>query len=111
MTVWIGSLVALVLVASNVLTWIFLARTLRMLKSDPPPPVDPPEPVSETDPDTGDAYRVWADDVLAEEEQRMRKTAGAAAHSSDVCTYWDEEDQRQADDELMRRTLRSMRGP
>ena len=109
--VWIGSCLALLLVLSNVLTWVFLARTLSKLKLDPPQTPLPPESVSETDPDTGDEFRVWADDVLAEEELKERKTQGAAAHSSDVCTHWDEQDERDADDEVARRMLRSLRGP
>jgi hypothetical protein len=111
-TEWVGIAGLAALSIINVLTWLQLARTLKKLRSDQKRPSPEPELVSETDPDTGDEIpRIMADDVLAEEESRMRKTRGAAAHSSDVCTFWDEEDERQADDEVVRRTLRSIRGP
>lgn len=98
-------------VASNALTWYMLAPILNTLRSDPPP-ADPPSDLgSEPGSDSDGLPRVWADDVLAEEEMKTRKTQGAAAHSFDVCTYWDEEDERQADDELSRRISRSMRSP
>lgn len=112
MMAWISLALNFALCLVNVLTLLQLARTLKRLRSDRPHLVSPSESVSETDPDTGDEIpRVYADDVLAEEETTMRKTRGAAAHSSDVCTHWDEQDEREADDEIARRTLRSIRGP
>lgn len=95
----------------NVLTWWGIARTLKELRSSPTRPPLPPAPGSEPGSDLEDVPRVWADDVLAEEEVRERKTQGAAAHSFDVCTYWDEEDERQAAAEQAARVSRSMRSP
>lgn len=109
---WIRLLLDITSVVMCLLTWRKVARTLKMLTSDQPPPLRLVETASDTDPDTGDEIpRVWADDVLAEEELENRKTRGAAAHSSDVCTFWDEEDERAADEEVRRRTLRSLKRP
>lgn len=112
MMAWISLAACVIMCLLNVLTLVALARTLRKLKSGEARVPPGSDSGNETDPDTGDEIsRVYADDVLAEEESHMRKTRGAAAHSSDVCTHWDEEDERQADDEIARRTLRSIRGP
>lgn len=108
--IWIGVFGFVVMAVINVLTWRHVARTLKKLRSAESHPSPLPEPVRDTDPDTGDEIpRIWSDDVLAEEESEMRRTRGAAAHSSEVCTFWDEEDERQADEEIRRRTLRSLK--
>lgn len=93
------------------LTWIGVAFTLMQLWSRSARPLPSTDPGSEPAPGEAQGPRVWADDVLAEEEMETRKTQGAAAHSFDVCTYWDEEDERLATDELAARVRRSNRSP
>lgn len=111
---WIDALelagVAL-LVGINVLTWLQVAHTLKKLRSSPAPLPPPPIFESESNLDDAGVSRVWADDVLAEEEMRTRKTRGAADHFTDVCTYWDEQDEREANEEQAARITRSSRSP
>lgn len=108
---WIDRVELAACTLALILTALYALHILKTSRSDPTPSPLPPELVSETDPDTGDEIRVWADDVQAEEELKHRKTQGAAAHSFDVCTFWDEQDERDAADELRTRLRRSMRTP
>ena len=94
---------------SAALTWIAVAITLVRLMSRSALPPLPHDSGSETRSDPDEEPRVWADDVLAEDEMATRKTQGAAAHSFDVCTFWDEEDERQANSERAARIHRSHR--
>lgn len=106
---WIDRALFAACTLALILTALYALRTMKELTSAPPSVPLPPEPVSETDPDTGEEYRLWTDDVLAEDELKTRMTQGAAAHSSDVCPFWDEQDARDADIELHARLRRSIR--
>lgn len=107
---WIDRALLTACTAAVVLTLARLARTIRDVMSSQEGRRAPDHPdVGPDDRDRG--IPIWADDVLAEDEKNARATEGAAAHSSDVCTWWDEEDARQARHEAAARIQRSLRGP
>lgn len=99
------------LVGINVLTWLQIAHTLKKLRSSPAPLLPPAIFESESNLDGDGIPRVWADDVLAEDEMRTRETRGAADHFTDVCTYWDEQDEREAKQEQAARITRTRPSP
>lgn len=107
---WIDRVILIASVLAVVLTLRHLAATIASARPAPSAPAPP------SSPEIGSGVaaapvRIWADDVLAEEEMKERKTQGAAPHSSDVCAWWDEEDERQASAEASARILRSLRSP
>lgn len=108
---WTDKALLVVCSLPSLLTCLLVARTLTDRQSAPPAQPKPSPSESESYEDGDATPQVWADDVLAEEELKTRKTAGAASHSSDVCTYWDEEDERQAAAEQVARMSRSLRSP
>lgn len=108
---WTDVLLVFLCTLPSVLTCVIVAHTLGK-SSAPPEEAVSPTPECEPEADAEQPLpQVWADDVLAEEEVKYRKTQGAASHSFDVCTYWDEEDERQAADEMAARISRSIRSP
>lgn len=112
---WIDRGLLVTCTLAIVLTLRYVARTIAVpvsVKSDPTPlPAADLDLGVETDPDSAQGPGVWADDVLAEEEMKVRPTEGAAAHFTDVCTWWDEQDARDAQRELSLRVQRSTRSP
>lgn len=93
---WLDRLLVIASTIAVVLTLRHLARTIQNVMSHQPEmSVRKVEEIgSSAAPPAFD--RVWADDVLAEEERADRNTRGAPDHFSDVCTHWEEQDERDA---------------
>lgn len=93
---WIDRLILVVGITAVVLTMRALARTIQSVMSTQP--ATPPPETEGIGPSVEDRAfpRIWSDDVLAEEERDARVTRGAPDHPSDVCTHWDEQDEREA---------------
>ena len=107
---WPDRVLIVAATAAVVLTILKLARTIQdVMSSQPAVSVRPPEEIGSSS-DAPATARVWSDDVLAEEELEQRPhTRGAASHPFDVCTHWDEQDEREALQEAILRSRRSRR--